>query len=197
MLLSNAKIQTKQLQKSFDDIATAVQHLSERMNNIAQVSQAITDIAEQTNLLALNAAIEAARAGEAGRGFAVVAEEVRKLAENSAGAAKKIMDTVFELEKEMTEVVNTADKNAIVVGESVNVINTAVDSLTTIIDRVENLVDKVQEIQETITQVNTAVQGIAAAAEEQSAINEEISASAEMLNKMAAELNEQVQKFKV
>jgi len=196
-LLSDAKIQTNQLQKSFDDIATAVQRLYERMNNIAQVSQTITDIAEQTNLLALNAAIEAARAGEAGRGFAVVAEEVRKLAKNSAGAAKKIMDTVFELENEMTEVVNTADHNAAVVGESVKVINNAVDSLTAIISRVENLADKVQEIQEAISQVNTAVQGIAAAAEEQSAINEEISASAEMLNNMAAELNEQVQKFKV
>ena len=49
----------------------------------------ITGIADQTNLLALNAAIEAARVGEYGRGFAVVAEEVRKLAEQSAAAARR------------------------------------------------------------------------------------------------------------
>ena len=69
----------------------AIQKSAQQMNEIISV---IDSLAFQTNILALNAAVEAARAGEQGRGFAVVANEVRTLAQRSAGSAKEIRQLI-------------------------------------------------------------------------------------------------------
>jgi len=87
--------------------ALAIERLAEETATIGKVLTVIRGIAEQTNLLALNAAIEAARAGDLGRGFAVVAEEVRSLAQRTAGATEEIQQLIGNLQRAARQSVDT------------------------------------------------------------------------------------------
>jgi methyl-accepting chemotaxis protein len=71
-------------------ISDQMNQLGDAAREIGKVTEAITEISSQTNLLALNATIEAARAGAAGKGFAVVANEIKALAQQTAGATEDI-----------------------------------------------------------------------------------------------------------
>jgi methyl-accepting chemotaxis protein len=82
-----------------------VQQLGVMSRRITGFIASIREFSEMTNLLALNAAIEAARAGKHGKGFAVVAEEVRRLAEQSAGAAAEAGELVADIHGQVGEVV--------------------------------------------------------------------------------------------
>ena len=80
------------------------------IEEIVDVSNAISNIAGQTNLLALNASIEAARAGEAGRGFAVVATEINNLSNTTASEITKVNELTSKVTESVRDLSNASNE---------------------------------------------------------------------------------------
>lgn len=96
-----------------DELAQAMDALTKQSERMKHMVQAIDAIAFQTNILALNASVEAARAGEHGRGFAVVAQEVRKLSNQTAEAAKEVQRMIVDTNQSViTSVAHTRETQA-------------------------------------------------------------------------------------
>ena len=205
------------VEKIVNQSATTVDKLGQRSKEIGQIVEAISSIAEQTNLLALNAAIEAARAGEHGRGFAVVADEVRKLAEESQGAAQKIASLITAIQNDTDDAVKSMHDGSVAVREgtkSVEQLRTTFDNIREASDNVSKdanamvtelkavlqdtvkIKERSEKISEKGAQVAGEMESVSAASEEQSASAEEIASASDALAQLAQDLQGALQRFK-
>ncbi|WP_438747879.1 methyl-accepting chemotaxis protein [Pararhizobium sp. O133] len=179
--------------RSGDIVRNAVAAMSRIEGSSTKISQiigVIDEIAFQTNLLALNAGVEAARAGEAGRGFAVVAQEVRELAQRSAGAAKEIKELIrnsaTEVETGVSLVRSTGDALMEIEG-LVNRVNEHVASIAT----------AAREQATGLAEVNTAVNSMDQMTQQNAAMVEETTAASQTLAQESRELKSLLQTFRL
>ncbi|WP_233492132.1 methyl-accepting chemotaxis protein [Blastococcus sp. TF02A-30] len=174
-----------------------VRALGDSSARIGEVVKVITSIAEQTNLLALNATIEAARAGEAGKGFAVVANEVKELAQETAGATEEISRRVAAIQADSASAAAAIEQISAIVAQ-------IDDYQTTIASAVEEQTATTAEMNRGVAEVAAGsggmaatVDGITAAAGSTSGSATELRAAADALTGAAGRLNGLVERFRL
>lgn len=171
----------RQVTKEIEDVKQSIMVLSstvEKAENITRrisnIIGVIQEIASETNLLALNASIEAARAGEAGRGFAVVAEEIKNLADSSAGSARDISKLIKEVELIVRDTVEQTSVNVKKIEGSVVAVGQSEESFSDIAIAVDQIREEIVEMLQAIHNVEDNAQSLAAISQEQMAGVEEV-----------------------
>lgn len=158
-----------------------ISELGAAAEEIHTVTETITDISEQTNLLALNATIEAARAGEAGKGFAVVAQEIKQLAELTAGATRGI--------REKIKGIQTATSVSVAsIGEITGIINDISRISTTIATAVEEQNATTREIADNAAQASRGMADINESIAQSTRVSEEITQDIAQVNRESREI---------
>ncbi|AYD01896.1 PAS domain-containing methyl-accepting chemotaxis protein [Neorhizobium sp. NCHU2750] len=189
-LVQEARVAAVNSSEVLGATVAAMARIENASNEISKIIGVIDEIAFQTNLLALNAGVEAARAGEAGKGFAVVAQEVRELAQRSAGAAKEIAGLI----KNSTTEVNQGVKLVGQTGDALKNIQGFVQAIET---NVEAIAIGSSEQSTSLSEINSSISSLDQMTQQNAAMVGDMSAISEALAQGAAELQQLVKQFKL
>lgn len=169
---------------------SAMGRIEEASRQISSIIGVIDEIAFQTNLLALNAGVEAARAGEAGKGFAVVAQEVRELAQRSAGAAKEIKSLINRSAQEVA----TGSSHVQQTGEVLSRIGAQIAEISA---HVETIAMTSRDQSGGLLEVNGAVTRMDQMTQQNAAMVEEATAATQELANQTDALRDLLQQFRI
>ncbi|MCO8269889.1 methyl-accepting chemotaxis protein [Actinoplanes sp. TRM 88003] len=172
-----------------DQIVQHMLALGEKSQQIGGVVDLVSELAEQTNILAINATIEASGAGEWGRRFAVVAEEIRKLADRTAGSAKEIRALIEDVRGAVNTTVMATEIGAKAVDSGSRQFDDATSSFRRIAGLVATTSDATREIELSTKQQSTAVEQVNVAASDTARVTRETEASAVQTKQTAAHLS--------
>jgi methyl-accepting chemotaxis protein len=162
----------------------AIQRIRQSADEQAKIINTIDEIASQTNLLALNAAIEAARAGEAGKGFAVLADEVRRLAQLSADAARTTSAMIEESLASSADGVSLASEVGQVFQEICDNAQNANSLISQIAATVGEEAKGIEQINLAIGQFDQTIQQTAESSRESAVLAEELKHEVDELGRL-------------
>ena len=214
--IQKAVVQMQKIQESVSATSEVVSSLGSQLQTIGSIVDTISDIAAQTNLLSLNASIEAARAGEAGKGFAVVADEIRKLADESNGAAAQITELINSIQARSDEAVTAMGQGLAIVESGSEVVSQSGSTFNEIVNMVSNVSEQARRMEEIVSDLSEGTEriknhieeidnmsrsvaeetgNVSAASQEQTASAHEIAEASDRLAKTAQELQAFVQRY--
>ncbi|QLF69412.1 HAMP domain-containing protein [Peteryoungia desertarenae] len=189
-VVREAKQNADESAKVVGSAISAMGRIEEASAQISNIIGVIDEIAFQTNLLALNAGVEAARAGEAGKGFAVVAQEVRELAQRSAGAAKEIKALI----NRSAEEVANGSTHVQQTGEVLSRIGTQIAAIS---EHVESIAATSREQSGALQEVNGAVGRMDQMTQQNAAMVEEATAATQDLSSQTDALRDLIAQFRI
>ena len=160
-------------------IAATILELSNKTQQVGEITAVVNNLAQQSKMLALNASIEAAKAGEAGKGFAVVAAEVKNLAEQSE-------QSTAQVQKILEDIRHATEKAVMATEEGTK----GVDQGTTLVEQTGEIVRNLTEV---IHETTVASQQIEAAVSQESVGIKQITAGMNEINQVTATFVESVQ----
>jgi methyl-accepting chemotaxis protein len=156
------------IRERVDGIASDIERLSSRTEQIGAITATVNGLADRSNLLALNASIEAARAGEHGKGFAVVADQVRSLAEQSKAATAQVATILSDIRTATAAAVLAGKQGTEVVEHGLELAGRAGDGI--------------RSLAETIGEASRSAGQIAASAHQQSSGIDQIARSMQSID---------------
>ncbi len=185
-------------------IAEKLGAISDRSEKITAVVTMIAKVADQTNILSINAAIEAEKAGEVGAGFLVIAREIRRLADQTAGATLEIEQMVRQMQGAVGAGVKEMDRFGDQVRRGGKEVTTAGALLTGIINRVNSSTQEIRVVNEAIQaqsegaqQISDAMSSLAGGAGQTAQAAREFGRAAADLQEAIATLREAISKFRL
>jgi methyl-accepting chemotaxis protein len=163
------------IKKNVTALATVINVLGKKSQDIGMILNVINDVTDQTHLLSVNAAILASKAGDHGRGFAVVADQIKELAERASLSTNEIANLITAVQDETQSSVKIASDGIQAVDKGMKLAKEINEALSEIIGSSKASTDMAKSIQRATTEEAVVIKQITAATENMTEQTEAIS----------------------